>query len=194
MVSRMSKFRAAAAAVLRRFRDARDGVSAVEFALILPIMLVLYAGSVELSEALAVDRKANRVASTIADLVAQKTNITATEMTNIFNASKAIMEPYATGSLLEMDLIVVDINASSQTVNWSKTVNGSTYAKGTNTPITVPNTIAVTGTQVVIARVEYTYTSPFSSFMKSITGKTSYSLEHVFMMRPRLGTTITFTS
>lgn len=194
MVSRMTKLRTAAAALLRGFRDAKAGVSAVEFALILPIMLVLYAGSVELSEALAVDRKANRVASTIADLVAQKTNITSTEMTNIFNASKAIMEPYSTGSLLEMDLMIVDINASSQTVNWSKTVNGTVYAKGANTPIVVPNTIAVTGTQVVIARVEYTYTSPFSSFMKSITGKSSYSLEHVFMMRPRLGTTITFTS
>jgi Flp pilus assembly protein TadG len=192
MVSRMSVLVRRLAETVRRFRHARDGVSAVEFALILPIMLLLYAGSVELSEALAVDRKANRVASTISDLVAQKSNVSSTDMTNIFNASSAIMEPYPTATLLKMQLIVVDITSSAQTVNWSQARNASTYAKGVASPITVPSSIAVTGTQVVIAKVTYTFTSPFSSFMKTVTGRDSYVLEHVFMMRPRLGTTITY--
>lgn len=181
---------------IRAFAAARAGVSAVEFALILPVMLLLYGGCVELSEALAVDRKANRVASTICDLVSQKSNVTASEMTNIFNASSAVMEPYSAGSVLTMQLIVVDITSSAQTVNWSKARTGSTvttpYSAGTASPVTVPSTIAVTGTQVVIAKVTYSFTSPFSSLMKSVTGKTSYTLNHVFMMRPRLGTSITY--
>ncbi len=182
---------------LSSFAKARAGVSAVEFALILPVMLMLYCGSVELSEALAVDRKANRVSSTICDLVSQETDVTAAEMANIFDASSAIMEPYSAGTVLKMELIVVDINTSSQTVNWSKSRQGGTtatpYAKGAASPVTVPSTIAVVGTQVVVARITYSFTPAFSLYLQSLYKTKSYTLEHIFMMRPRLGTTITYT-
>ncbi|BBE73181.1 TadE/TadG family type IV pilus assembly protein [Oharaeibacter diazotrophicus] len=170
------------------------GVSAVEFALILPVMLLLYAGGVELSEALSVDRKVNRVSSTICDLVSQVSNVSSSDMTDIFNASAAILEPYSTGTSLKMQILVVDIGSTKQTVNWSKAKNDSVYAKGVTSPITVPSAIAVVGTQVVIARVRYSYQSPFGDLMKSVTGHDTYDLEHVFMMRPRLGTSITFSS
>lgn len=179
------------------FRAATAGVSAVEFALILPVMLLLYSGSVELSEALAVDRKANRVSSTICDLVSQETDVTSAEMQNIFDASSAIMEPYPSGSVLKMELIVVDIGASSQTVAWSRARQGGTtttpFAKGAASPITVPSSIAVTGTQVVVARITYSFTPAFSFYLQSLYKTKNYDLQHIFMMRPRLGTAITFT-
>lgn len=179
------------------FRAAKAGVSAVEFALILPVMLLLYSGSVELSEALAVDRKANRVSSTICDLVSQETDVTSAEMQNIFDASSAIMEPYPSGSVLKMELIVVDIGTSSQTVAWSRARQGGTtttpFAKGAASPVTVPTSIAVTGTQVVVARITYSFTPAFSFYMQSLYKTKNYDLQHIFMMRPRLGTAITFT-
>ncbi|WP_181701414.1 TadE/TadG family type IV pilus assembly protein [Chthonobacter albigriseus] len=165
------------------------GVSAVEFALILPIMLLLYAGSVELSEALAVDRKVNRVASTLGDLVAQKETLTASELTDIFAAATSIIEPY-TANTLKTVVMAVDIKSGKQTIAWVKTSDGSTPP---TTPIPVPANIAVDGTQVIVAQTTYQFTSPFSSFMKGITGKTSYDLSHVFMMRPRIGNTVTYT-
>jgi len=181
--------------IVRRLRAlvrSDRGVSAVEFALILPVMLLLYAGGVELSEALSVDRKVNRVSSTICDLVSQVSNVSASDMKDIFDASAAILEPYSTGSL-KMQILVVDIGSSKQTVNWSKSRSDSVYAKGVTSPIAVPSAIAVVGTQVVIARVRYSYESPFGDLMKTVTGRTTYDLEHVFMMRPRLGTAITYT-
>ncbi|HLF23428.1 MAG TPA: TadE/TadG family type IV pilus assembly protein, partial [Burkholderiales bacterium] len=90
------------AGVIRNFsRLARDvrAVSAVEFALILPIMITLFLGGTELSQAIAVKRKAVLVNRTIADLVSQDSTITTAEMTSIFNASTAVVAPYSAGKL-----------------------------------------------------------------------------------------------
>jgi Flp pilus assembly protein TadG len=177
---------------LKRLARDRRGVSAVEFALILPIMLLLWAGSVELSEALSVDRKANQLASTVGDLVAQRASMNTTEMNNIFDASTAIMEPYETAPVQILVIAVNIVSTSSQTVAWARARNDSAPAAGGASPIRVPSAIATVGSQVVVARVRYEFESPFSGFMQSITGLSSYTFEHTFMLRPRLGGTITF--
>ena len=82
----------------RRFgRLASDerGVSAVEFALLLPLMLTLYLGTVEVSQGIAADRKVTLTARTVADLVAQVSSINNTDMTNSLNAAAAVIAPYS---------------------------------------------------------------------------------------------------
>src|SRR5262249_34725949 len=58
---------------LRRFARDKRGISAVEFAMLLPLMVTLYLGGVEVSQAVAIDRKVTLIARTVADLVAQVT-------------------------------------------------------------------------------------------------------------------------
>ena len=53
-----------------------SGLAAVEFALILPILVVLWFGGVELTQALSVDRRLNNLASAIGDLVARSKIVT----------------------------------------------------------------------------------------------------------------------
>ena len=81
---------------LRRSRFVRDrrGVSAVEFALVAPIMICLYFGCVEVSDAVAGDRKVSLTAAALAILSAQVTTISTSDMTNILNASSCIIQPY----------------------------------------------------------------------------------------------------
>jgi Flp pilus assembly protein TadG len=178
---------------LRRFAGDRRAISSVEFALVLPLMLLIYAGSVELSEALSADRKVTRVASTVADLTAQQSGVTASDVQNIFNASTAIMTPFdATG--LTIQLIAVNITDTDQLVSWAVARNDTDPADGSTSPIVIPAAIATPGSQIIIARVTYQYESPFSSFMKGITGSTTYDLDHVFMMSPRLGQNVTWRS
>ena len=80
-------------ALVRRFgRDGR-GVSAVEFALIAPLLVTIYFAGIEVTTAVAVDRKMTLVAHTVADLVAQSSSITNSEMTDILNAAAAVSSP-----------------------------------------------------------------------------------------------------
>src|SRR5450631_413683 len=71
------------------------GIAATEFAVIVPIMLVMFFGTVELSSGIAVDRKVTLMARTLSDLTSQSTSVGDTDMTNFFAASAAIMTPYS---------------------------------------------------------------------------------------------------
>ena len=81
--------------LVARFAGDRRGVSAVEFALLAPIMIALYLGLVEISDGIGVDRKVSLTASALANLTAQATAISSTEMSNILDASSAIVAPYS---------------------------------------------------------------------------------------------------
>ena len=86
---------------LRMRRSVRDlsgdnsGLAAVEFAMIVPLMLVLFFGTVEFSSGVAVDRKVTVMARTLSDLTSQNISVTDTQLTNFFNASTGIMTPYS---------------------------------------------------------------------------------------------------
>src|SRR6185437_5562121 len=76
----------------------RQGLAAVEFALILPIMLSMLLGLTELSQALACRAAVTNMASTGADLVAQETSASSTDLDNVFNALNAMLYGFFTSS------------------------------------------------------------------------------------------------
>src|SRR6476646_8875321 len=92
----------------------RRGVSAVEFAMLLPLMITLYLGTVEISQGVAIDRKVTLTSRTIADLTSQVSTIATSDMTNVFDAASSVIAPYNTDmSLLTMTVSLVTIDASS---------------------------------------------------------------------------------
>ena len=71
-------------------------MAAVEFAIILPFMAVLYIGGVELGDGLAIQVKVTDTAHTVADLISQQSaNTDIATVNTILNASAAIIAPYA---------------------------------------------------------------------------------------------------
>src|SRR3981081_4715002 len=77
----------------------KRGVSAVEFAMLLPLMLTLYLGGVEVSQGVAVDRKVTLTARSGADLAAQATSLNTSQMTDVLDAASAVAAPFPVGSL-----------------------------------------------------------------------------------------------
>ncbi len=78
-----------------RFAATRSGMAAVEFAMLLPLMVTLYLAAVETSQAVAIQRKVTLTARTVADLASQTTSINNTDMTNMLNAASAVVAPFA---------------------------------------------------------------------------------------------------
>src|SRR5580704_9373645 len=104
---------------LRRFARDRDGVSAVEFAIILPFMLTLYLGGVELGDGLAIKFKTTLAARTVTDLASQYVSINGTSMQNILGAASTVLQPYSTSGVV-VTLTELTVNSSGKgVVQWS---------------------------------------------------------------------------
>jgi len=173
-----------AAARLMRFSRDRRGVSAVEFALVAPMMIALYFGCVEISDGVAADRKVSLTAAALANLVAQSTSLSSTDMSNVLDASTAIIAPYS-ASNLKMTVSCLSIDANKNvTTKWTATRNG-----GTGMTLTVPTDLKVASTQLIFAQVSYAY-KPIVGY--TITGTLTLS-DQMFMMpritAPTYGTT-----
>ena len=152
--------RATAMSVMRRlsgrFAEDRAGVSAVEFALLLPVMIALYLGSVEISTGVSLQRKVTLTAGTVANLTAQSTTLVTADLTNIMNASTAILTPYsASGLTVTVSCIGVDA-AGNAKVKWSVTKGGTARTAGST--VTLPSALAVPSSQLVFSEVSYPYT------------------------------------
>src|SRR3954471_10748433 len=86
---------------LRVRRSAQDlfgdvsGLAATEFAIVVPVMLLLFFGTDEFASGIAVNRKVTVMARTLSDLTSQNVSIADTQLTNFYNASAAIMTPYS---------------------------------------------------------------------------------------------------
>jgi Flp pilus assembly protein TadG len=169
---------------VRRFgRDAR-GVSAVEFALVLPLMVTMYLGASEVSQAITASRKVTLVSRTVADLASQSAGITNASMTNILNASAAVAAPFPSAKLtVTVSQVKIDAN-SNATIEWSDTLHGTKH--GTGASVTLPAALNVANTWLIWTEAEYSYEPTFGS---AITG--TLALKDQMYMRPRVSNSVT---
>ena len=159
------------------------GVSAVEFALMLPLMVALYLGVVEISQGIAAQRKMTMTTRTVADLVSQTTNVANTYMTNALNAATAVMAPFP-DSKLKITVSSIKIADGKATVSWSDTKNGTARAVGST--VTLPAALVADNGSLILSEVEYAYT-PTIGYVISGT----LTLKDKLYMRPRQSTCVT---
>lgn len=169
---------------LRSFRDDRQGVSAVEFALIAPIMILFYFGMAEICQGFMAKKRVEHVASAIADLVAQTDDVTTAELTDIFAASTQVLKPFPTATLKQRITSVTKNASGTPKVDWSSNKNWTSRAVAST--VTVPANLIANGESVVMAEVEYVYTSPFDYVMPQ-----QMTFKKTFYLRPRQTDTVT---
>lgn len=122
-----------------RFAADSRAVAATEFALILPVMLILYLGGIEASQMISVDRKTAFATRTVADLVSRLSNCknatVPSEMSGVFKATDAVVSPFNPTQLkVVVSCLAVDKNGVA-TVMWSSTQRGTARtAAATFTP------------------------------------------------------------
>jgi Flp pilus assembly protein TadG len=167
----------------RCLKDER-GMSAVEFALLLPLLVTLYLGGVEVSQAITIDRKVTLVARTVADLSSQVSSISDSDMTNILAASTSVVAPYSTTNMkVTVSQITIDANGRA-TIAWSDSKNGTKRTVGST--VTLPTALAVKNSSLIWAEVSYAYT-PTVGYV--ITG--TMNLTDQIYMRPRVSDSVT---
>ncbi|MBY0530655.1 MAG: pilus assembly protein [Xanthobacteraceae bacterium] len=185
----ISEFFASLRGKLSRFSHDKRGVSAVEFAIILPFMAMLYLGGTAITQAIIVKRKVVLVTHTVGDLVARDNSITNAEVTAIFDAAKAVFAPYTWNSLLKIKVTSVNINAAgTATVGWGEAFQDT--ARVPNATVTLPTGLNTPNTSIIWTEVSYNFTPPVGG---AFTGGTLTLTDQLYI-RPRLVTTITRTA
>ena len=136
----------------------------VEFALILPMLLTLYFGSIEAGSLFTVDRRITIISGTVGDLISQWDPsgglLTQTTIDDYFEAAEVIMTPYdATGLAQVVSFVEVDSTGVTE-VKWSKATGGGTARTvGASYPLaasTQMNQIAQGG-WLIVAETSYSY-------------------------------------
>lgn len=166
--------------LLRSFKRDRHGASAVEFAILAPLLITLYFGLVEITDGIAADRKVTLTAGALANLASQTQTVTVDGMTNILNASAAVIKPYSVGNLAAtITCLKIDADGNAK-VKWSATLNGT--ARTINSNVTLPDAaLAVPNSSLVWSEVNYNYT-PVVGY--TITG--TLTLSDQMFMSPRV--------
>jgi Flp pilus assembly protein TadG len=151
--------------ITRRFIASTRGVAAVEFAMILPVLAVMFLASFDAGRAIAVYMKVRSATYALDAITNQYTTIQSTDMTSIVGATSVILAPYSS-SPVAVTISQISVNsASNATVSWSYTLNGTALTKGAT--VTVPTALSTCGTYpcfLVFGQVSYTYTPMFGYF------------------------------
>ena len=160
----------------------RRGSAAVEFAFIVPIVLALYFGMVEATQALLANRRASAVTTAVGDLVTQQAQVTTADVNGIFGASTAIMKPFSADTLA-IRVTSIEINASGVPKEKWTMDNGRTIPATDVT--TVAPTMRTPNTAVLRAETIYDYYTPFQ---RMLPGK--FTFRHKMDLAPRAGVPI----
>src|SRR5580692_6953371 len=99
----------------------RRAIAATEFAVIVPLMLVMFFGTEEFASGLTVYRDITLVARTLPDLTSQSASVADSDLTNFFTASCAILSPYSpTPTNVTVTELYVNPTTLQARVQWSR--------------------------------------------------------------------------
>jgi Flp pilus assembly protein TadG len=175
-----------------RLIDDCGGMAAIEFSFIVPLMLVMFFGTVEVSSGVAVDRKVTLVARTLSDLTSQSVSVADSDLQNFFSAAYGVLAPYS-ATPTQATISEVYVNASNiAKIQWSKkgsvSVSGGTVAvtlanstRNQGDTVTLPAALVVPGTYLIWSEVSYLYTPAVGYVM----GKAGVTLTDKSFTRPR---------
>jgi Flp pilus assembly protein TadG len=161
------------AAVVRRFLVSTRAVAAVEFALLIPMMLVLLLASIDAGRAMAIYVKVRSASYTVDAVTNQYTIIHDSDMQQILGAAAVILSPYPTSPVSVVVTQVSMDDKGNGTVSWSDALNGT--ARAVNSPVGIPPSLASSNPPnnacnsypcfFILGEVRYSYSPLFGNFL-----------------------------
>lgn len=190
---------------LRSLLSNQRGMAALEFALLLPIMIMLIFGTYELSQYVRAQQKVDIAAQAIVDMVAQQaagvTGGTSGSLGNFCQAGLLMMTPFATttgnSSFKVAIASVTNYSSSGPALDWESDAAcpstaaalGSTAITLATSPTNLIPTAGAPGDSVILVTVTYVYSSPVQYFFPGL-----FTMTHTSFARPRNNSVVTCTA
>ncbi|MDX8493416.1 pilus assembly protein [Mesorhizobium sp. VK22B] len=196
------KISAIMAKVVRFCRD-RQGVAAIEFAFIVPVLLIMYFITMEASQAIETSKKVSRIGSMVADLVTQQATVKKADLDAIMKIGVSTLQPYnrSTPTIIITGIQITDEASPKVKVAWSRKLVGTTYSADAlkDSITTVPATLNIRNTFLVRVESDLEYEAMIAwsadgSKASKALGLTS-AFNHIpmgetYYLRPRRGPTV----
>ena len=184
---------------LKRLARDASGVAAVEFALVLPVLMLLYLGSVEVARYVLINHKVEKATSTVADVVSQAESMQTADLQVLLGAIQDFMVPYTFGA--NGRVIVTSVSQDADPVTNAARVRWQYCGGGTLTGVAsqvgsvggnaaLPTGLSLRqGEDILIAEIYYRFAPLVGSQIIPPT-----TLHKIAYFRPRLGALSTYTS
>lgn len=173
ILPRQSSFRTA----LKRAFHHEGGIAAAEFALILPVLLLVLMGTIELTNALTAKRKLLNATQTAADLIGQETDVTSSDLSTIYLASRLTMSPLNAGTMsIGVASVRFDSTTGTPSLDWTDGYGGGEVVD----PLLKADGRGEAGASIVILTTKYAY-SPLITLIIP----TSFFMSETTYVRPR---------
>ncbi len=169
----------------KSFLRADNGVAAIETAIILPVLLLLFFGMIDLTSLISLNRKVTYSASVVADLVAQnRTSVLKGTVDDYYKAAEMIVAPVPAADF-HIDVYGYRKVGSTVTQIWKTKMAGGPTCSTTPDTSAMP-ALMTANNDVVVAIACMDFTPYMATFLgKQILGATSFNVEQAIMVRPR---------
>ncbi len=186
--------------LLTGFVSNRRGVAALEFALVVPLLMAMYFVTMEVSQAIEANKKVSRIADMVADLVTQQQEIHKSELEAIMRIGESTIQPYnrSQPSITVTAIKVTDEATPKVEVVWSrKLVNGTfSEAELPGSVTSVPTALKIKGSFLVraVSTLSYEPVITWAASSKPTLGLASafdgISMQETYYLRPRMSLAI----
>jgi hypothetical protein len=169
----------------RALGRAAEGIAVVEFAFVASFLVLLYLGSVQLSDAIFANRKVTTTARAITDLTTQYSVLTENDIQGILLASGKALTPYnPANARIRISQIAVGADGVGR-VSWSR-IRGEDITKLDRCAVVdVPEDLAIPNSFLIYGEVNYTYDPMFAAYAP---GKIELA-DEIFML-PRVSSSV----
>ena len=148
------------ASLIERAIACRDGLAATEFAMVLPVMTLMFFGLIEGSDVLSASRRATVAVNSLADLAAQSEEIDAADAANLFTGVERMLEPTAGGSPEFRLMSVVLDDDDDPVIDWSIDSNGAVpYEAGSDFTGLGDTTILDQTASLIVVELTYSHST-----------------------------------
>lgn len=190
----------------RRYSSDRRGVAAVEFALIVPLLLIMYFLTLETGYGIETNKKVGRIAAIVGDLVTQQPKTTKADLEAISRIGQAVVQPYRRSKpgIYIAGIQIGPAPAKTATVVWEAKIEKETgvfsSSKPANKTVTVPPSLNTADTFLVqvVSELDYKPLIAWTAAQQSSLGFTSpyigMSMAETYYNRSRMSPTVECTN
>jgi len=170
-----------------KLKKNEDGVAAIEFAIIAPLMITMYFGLAEIASAISVDRKISHGANVAADLVTQNAAMASEDLEEALVAAVRVMDVNNVGDVtIDIRSFVLDEDGNPQSEGVVQFNSGAATLEAFDAT-ELHTRILNENSGIVVTRVAYTYSPLKLRFFN-----TDVNLKETFMLKPRRSNSVIF--